>query len=806
MNKTILFILILFFYSSSSKDVLSQNNIEVIINEICTNNQNIIEDKYGNYSSWIELYNKGESAKDISGFGLSNEEYIPLKWTFPKNTIIDSKKYLIIFISDKKSLLEELHTNFELNPKGDLIILSSPKGELIEKIEIPKLKKDISYGRTSHNTFLETNPTPGRKNEIIVQEPIFSEKSGFFENEFFLTLSSPEEEVEIYYTLDSSNPQNSSTAQIYKKPIKIYDRSSEPNFYAEIGDDENSPLFIGSMGGYKKPKYLIDKAMVVRAYSKNKEGKSNIVQHTYFVTTGNLYNYKDFTVVSLVTNPENLFDPEKGIYVVGKDYIEKKNSLDEGDFRRTWELMYASNFYKEGDEWEKETNIAIFENGKISLQQNVGIKIRGFSTRMQAGKSFNVYAKKRFGKSSIDYTLFSDNFDVNKKLIKEYKSIALRNVFSEERIKDEFANKLLYGREFQSISKTRKCILFLNGEYWGFYIMLEKFSESYISSHFDVPKNGVTLIKEGELSNGEESELELYNNFFNEYSKKDLTEEQNYQEVKNFVDIDSLIEHFVIGVYIGTWDWPGHNDGVWRYNGEKIENNLYSDGRWRYISFDFDYSMGASFSFGRQEEQVPYAIDNLKGLERRKNVPTILFLPLLKNKEFRNKYIVRFCDYVNEIFNLDRIDSLINDYTDNYLDKLTNGKVRWKGYEYENELEAFANFKTNYIKNFDNIRTFFVERPKYALQHMKEYLNIEDELNQITIIKEGEGKIKINSIIPEFKEGKWIGKYYGKIPISITAIPSENSTFKGWNGEINSNEMTITIELTKDTTIKAQFD
>ena len=451
--------------------------------------------------------------------------------------------------------------------------------------------------------------------------------------------------------------------------------------------------------------------------------------------------------------------------------------------------------------------MAIFENGKMILQQNVGIRIRGFSTKMQAGKSFNVYAKKRFGEKTIKNTLFKDNYDKKNKLITKYKSIALRNIFSEERTKDEIGNILLFGREFQSISDTRKSMLFLNGEYWGFYIIIEKFSESYFESHYDVPKEKVTLIKEGELSNGEESELPLYNNFFDEYSKKDVLDEKIYEEINNFIDLDSLIEHFVIGIYIGTADWPGHNDGVWRYNGEKIDNNPYSDGRWRYISFDFDYSMGYSIAmWGQTPTEEPYEVNNLENLERNKRAPTNLFLALLKNEDFRNKYILRFCDFINGIFNLDRVDLLLNDYKDNYLDMLADSKVRWKGYDYENELEAFATFKNNFVKNFDDIRKFYEERPKYALEHMKEYLELDSELQEITITKKGEGKIKINSITPDFKDGKWVGKYLSDIPITITAIPSEKSEFKGWSGDIKSKEKTITIELNEETEINADFE
>jgi hypothetical protein len=799
---------LMIFYFSSSEEILSKYKPNVVINEICTNNKNSLLDSYGEYSPWIELYNFGKNTVDISGYGLSNEVYIPFKWTFPQNTIINSNEYLIVFISDKKSINDELHTNFELDINGDILFFSNKNAELIEKIEIPKLKENESYGRITDTVFKKMTPTPKTENEILIEPPIFSKESGFYEEEFLLILSSSEG-TKIYYTIDGSDPLNSSTSKIYKEPIKIYDRSSEPNFYAEIGEEQNSPLSIGSMGGgYKRPNYLLDKPMVVRACSKNNERNSIVISHTYFVTTGNLAQYQDFTVVSLVTNPENLFDPDKGIYVVGNEYVEaiKKNN-NTFDFKKMWELMRVSNFYKEGPEWEKETNIAIFEKGKISLQQNLGIKIRGFSTRMQPGKSFNVYAKKRFGKKSIKNVLFPNNYDMNHNLIDKYKSFALRNVFAEERIKDEFANKLLHERrEYQSITDTKKCILFLNGEYWGFYVMIEKFSENYIQSHFNVPGDYVTLIKEGELANGDQTEFDLYNNFMHEYSEKDLLDEKIYEEVKNFIDFDSFIEHFVIGIYLGTLDWPGHNDGVWRYNGEKIENNKYSDGRWRYISFDFDYTMGASFSMWGQDQKEGYAIDNLKGLEMRKNIPTILFLPLLKNEDFRNQYILRFCDYVNEVFSIDKIDALIDDYKDNYLDMLAHGEVRWKGFTYSNELEAFANYKNNYITHFDNIKKFFVERPKYALQHMKEYFNLIGELQEIIILKKGEGKIKINTIITGFKEEKWIGRYFSNIPITITAIPSEKSEFKGWSGDVSSNEISITIDLNKNTTINAIFE
>ena len=61
--------------------------------------------------------------------------------------------------------------------------------------------------------------------------------------------------------------------------------------------------------------------MIIRAVAKNSKGEySDIITKTYFVTDRFLRKYQDLTVVSLVTNPENLFDPEFGIYVSGNQY------------------------------------------------------------------------------------------------------------------------------------------------------------------------------------------------------------------------------------------------------------------------------------------------------------------------------------------------------------------------------------------------------------------------------------------------------------------------------------------------------
>ena len=68
--------------------------------------------------------------------------------------------------------------------------------------------------------------------------------------------------------------------------------------------------------------------MVVRAYCESEDGISEVIDNTYFVTIGNLEKYSNFTIVSLVVNREDLFGPDKNIYVVGNEYSEAKKNMN----------------------------------------------------------------------------------------------------------------------------------------------------------------------------------------------------------------------------------------------------------------------------------------------------------------------------------------------------------------------------------------------------------------------------------------------------------------------------------------------
>ena len=798
MKIHIFFLLILLFIPLVKNDVF--------INEICTQNKNIIKDVYGNSSDWIELYNSGDSSFDLSGYGLSDEENIPLKFTIPKNTIIKPNSFLLIFLSEMPSTEKEIHANFKLNKKGDNIFFSDKSGTLLEHINIPSLEEDFSYGRNEEGKFEIMLPTPGEENKFILPPPEFSEESGFYPNEFDLFLSSVEDSS-IYYTIDGSNPLNSETREKYNsKGIKIYDRTNEPNIYAEYEEDESSPISISRGTGFKKPNYPLDKGMVVRAIAIKDNLQSKIVEKSYFITTGNLAEYEKYLVISLVTNPDNLFDPEIGLYITGKQYIDWINSPGYVPNPDKWSKTNICNYYSRGKEWERDASVSFFENGNLVLEQNIGIRLKGSSTRNAPQKSFELIADKKYGKNFFEYKFFEKNEDFEGKIIDKYDSISLRGIYGDERVRDKFGRDIIYQRKSITTSWMKSCILFLNGEYWGMYELMEKQNPLFFEVHYGTPKESLVILKENEVDEGPQEECDDYLQMAEQYSLFDFTNEKNYKEIEQYFDMDSFIEHYAIGIYLGTWDWPLQNQGMWKYFGDKIDGNEYTDGRWRFITYDLDFSMGMTFeNYGGLEG---YQYDNFKHVEKRRGQkpPTNLFIALLKNEIFRNKYINLYCDFANDVMNINKIQLIIDDYKENLTWMYVYGKNRWWNDGKTTKLEGFAFHKNNFENvQLKNLQTFFEQRGKYTLQHMKEYLKINSELIELTILIEGNGKVKINTITPEIKDGKWSGKYFSDIPITISAITDKNKEFKGWSGDINSEEKTITIKLKEAMTLKANF-
>ena len=630
-----------------------------------------------------------------------------------------------------------------------------------------------------------------------INPPKFSKISGFYPDDFKLKLIS-EENYEIYYTDDSTDPRTSDNSKKYKDYILIYDKSLEPNIYSAIGQNDSSPVSICIMSYYRVPSYPVDKAMIIRAVAKNSEGEfSEVITKTYFVTNEKLYYYQDLVVISLVTNPENLFDPEIGIYVTGNQYQEALRKAIENNETETFNPRKAgSNFQMKGKEWERESFITIFDKGEINIQQKVGLRIKGAYTRMYPSKSFNIYAKKKYGKSTFETNILKDNCDINGNLITSYKAFSLRNIYESGRLRDRIGRDLFYSREELTFTNMRNAVLFLNGEYWGLYLIQEKLDSDFLSSHYLLPKKKIDVAKVRGFEDGEEEDYNDFLYFCGNYSEKDVSDENIYKEIKDYINIDSFAELFANGIYISNTDWPGNNDGEWKYFGKPIEGNKYADGKWRFYIYDLDYSMGSPTS------------NSFRSIERKTKYPYVrLFLNLIKNNsDFRHKVINIICDYANTIRDNDLINQLSEEYKEENTDMVANSQLRWSSRSSNSVLEAIANNKASYYRALDSFYNYYDMRPISIYKHMKDYMKLKGDIVNLTLKIQGKGKVQVNSIVVKFKNNVWTGQYFSRIPITIKAFPEPGYHFQEWEGFINSTQINEELILFNSSKINAIFE
>jgi hypothetical protein len=122
----------------------------------------------GGVDDWIELYNRGTAAVDLSGAFLSDNRTSNQKYQFPAGTILAAGHFLV---------LNELQLGFSLSSSGEVVVLTAADGlSGLDFYDFTQGQPDTSEGRApdgyGHWARFPT-PTPGAPNigGVAVEEP-----------------------------------------------------------------------------------------------------------------------------------------------------------------------------------------------------------------------------------------------------------------------------------------------------------------------------------------------------------------------------------------------------------------------------------------------------------------------------------------------------------------------------------------------------------------------------------------------------------------------------------------------------------
>ncbi|MDA7502320.1 CotH kinase family protein, partial [Chitinophagales bacterium] len=115
----------------------------IVINEIMASNSTSVQDEAGEFEDWIELFNTGTEAVDLTGWHLTDNTNLYSKWEFPAGTTLGAGEYLIIW-ADEDSSEELLHANFRLSSSGESVLLINGDQELVDKMSYEDLATDVA--------------------------------------------------------------------------------------------------------------------------------------------------------------------------------------------------------------------------------------------------------------------------------------------------------------------------------------------------------------------------------------------------------------------------------------------------------------------------------------------------------------------------------------------------------------------------------------------------------------------------------------------------------------------------------------
>lgn len=652
---------------------LSQNPV---INEVMYSNRTGIADHSGDNPDWIEIYNPDSMAINLEDWQLSDDISRSQYWSFPAYSL-GPYQFLVVFLSGKNRLDNgEIHTDFRLKLMEEPIILFDPEGRLRFKYEVQCVPPDISIGMkpdASGNIVL-LHPSPGFSNNQSTTVQInykkdtifFSHPNGLYKETIQLELMSNYAHNTIYYTLNGSMPDDRSSK--YEQALSLEDQTGRENLISGIRTSEQ----------WISPGNDIYKFPVVRAVVYSQGCPASPVYSKSFFINKNIQNKYEIPVVSLITDPENLFDKEYGIYVRGKH----------------------ENYGQGGKEWERPAHFEYFDpDGELQIDQNIDIRIHGGGSRSAPQKSLRLYARDKYGTAHFQYPFFKQ-----KPALTSFKTLILRSVrdWSGTMFKEELCHHLVRDLDLDYMA-GQTVIAFINGEYWGIHSLRERQDINYVRNNHQISISGIDIIAHA-LYSGlvvEEGDETEYTRLLAQLESSDLSDDNIYRSFSESIDLQNFIDYYITELYFANGDFPHNNVKIWRPHE--------GDGKWRLFFFDCDNCMTRT-----NYDHISEYTNPSDYLQIHEDWTTFIFQKLLENKEFRDSLYHQFLIHLNSTFHPDTVLGMIDRYKALYLPLVPEHIYRWH----------IPNDVIKWMHNTDMLTKFALQRPSHIiLQLVKNFGN-----------------------------------------------------------------------------------
>jgi len=651
----------------------AMNKTGVYISEVLASNDSIEPYPGQGNTDWIELYNSSSETVDLSGYGLSDRLTRARKWQFPQGTTIAPGEYKIVLCDGTRGSTDTsvLRASFKISRLGcETICLSDPEGRILDKVILPEQRTDVSYGRTlgMSGFFYYDTPTPFAQNGTgfsgYADAPAFTTEPGLYYSTTYVEFTIPDG-TQVYYTTDGSDPETTDTPYNGER--------IELNFTTVL------------------------RARAFPADPNLKE--SEILTGTFLINT-----YHTLAVVSVVSDPDNLWDEETGMLADG-DIIKEAAG----------QLPFKNSTYRavKDSGARFECHVEIYDvDGTQLISQGAQFSLMGDYSLDMPQKSMKFRAKSLYGAKTFAAKLFED------REYTEYKSFVLRNSGNDSmwtRLQDGFESRLLDAYGTTVIHQAwRPVAVYLNGVYWGHMNLRERVDKFFVAQHegktFDEADQFDILQASGSVKYGSNK---AYKAMVKKIKNSDpVNNPEDLQYILDNVDVDNLFEYMALEMFVGNSDIG--NTRFYRWRG--------TDGKWRWIWYDADYGLFMS-SFNS-----PKSYTKEKGMGQQ-NIDNTIFRTLLKVPEYKDKFLRKMGDIFQTFtteYMLNVLEPLVEEITPEM-------ELHWARWGEENDKMVIEEVPTTvdgayryWEKRVERLRNVIRKRPTLLWEMLQETFELTD--------------------------------------------------------------------------------
>lgn len=632
--------------------------------------------------------------------------------------------------------------------------------------------------------------------------PTLSVASGYHDGPFDLEVHGPRSGDAVIYTLDGSTPdleRNPNSTRRYDGPIRVDPDLAVPGSTGPLSAIDTA--IPGVVPLWEPPAEAVQRIAVLRARVPGGPERTA----TYLI--GPEVAARELPVVSLLADPDHLFDPATGIYVPGA--LAEGTDPQDADVP-PWEL--PANYRQRGRAWERPSvddldRPIVLEHCTprvgCDAAMGIGLRIHGNFSRSRPQKSLRLYAREEYGQERFDHDLFAGAGPVG------HRRLLLRNSgndFHGTMFLDAYLQSLLDDLDADTLA-SRAAVVYLNGEYWGLHNLRERYDADYLEVVHGADREQVVLLDEDlEVSAGPADGAQPFHDLLAALAAADGLDPALRTRVEAEIEVDSFLDLVLAHVIVGNWDWPGNNVRLWREpEGPHGPGEGVRDGRWRWMIYDLDH-------MGERRGRYNVDYDVLSDRLAPSDDPSIeggyplLFDRLMDDRELRDRFLNRAADLLSTSFTPEHSVAALEAFAARYRPEIGLHRQRWWPHEPDD---------TRWERDVAGLRTFMAQRPARQYEHLVTRFGL---AGTATVTVQGDsraGTVRVHRVelapgnpgvdaSARFERTSFLG-----VPVSLQASARPGYRFVGWEdgaGQLRSTSAELEIEVNGDTELRARFE